>query len=105
MNAKRVTNLDCQGVGPQQASLGRSLSAREVQVLRFIMEGHSNKEIASMLFVSPDTVKAHLKRVFTKLGVKDRTTAVIQALRFGILHLEGISIERKRYAKRLYLTQ
>jgi two-component system NarL family response regulator len=64
------------------------LSKREMEVLQFLVKGRSNKEIASSLFVSDDNVKAHLKTLFSKLGVHDRTEAVISALRYGIVHLD-----------------
>lgn len=61
------------------------LSTRELQVLELVAEGHSNKEIASELHVSPATVKTHLIHVFRKLDVNDRTAAVTVALDRGIL--------------------
>jgi two-component system NarL family response regulator len=59
-----------------------------MEVLEFLVRGRSNKEIAKSLFVSDDTVKAHLKTLFSKLGVHDRTEAAICAIRHGIMHLE-----------------
>jgi len=64
------------------------LSARETEVLQLLLKGSSNKEIGSALFISEDTVKAHLKTLFVKLGVKDRTEAAISAIRHGIVHLD-----------------
>ncbi len=64
------------------------LSQRELDVLQYLVKGHSNKEIAARLFLSEDTVKTHLKTLFAKLGVQDRTKAVLAAIRFGIVHLE-----------------
>ncbi|HSU56457.1 MAG TPA: response regulator transcription factor [Candidatus Dormibacteraeota bacterium] len=64
------------------------LSARETEVLKLLLKGCSNKEISSALFISEDTVKAHLKTLFVKLAVKDRTEAAISAIRHGIVHLE-----------------
>ena len=64
------------------------LTDREMQVLQLIVKGRSNKEISSALFISEDTVKFHLKALFTKLGVQDRTEAAINAIRHGIVHLE-----------------
>ena len=64
------------------------LSARELEVLQLLTKGRSNKEISAALFVSEDTVKAHLKTLFVKLGVKDRTEAAIYAVRHGIVHLD-----------------
>jgi two-component system NarL family response regulator len=64
------------------------LSERELEVLQMLLKGCSNKEIGSALFISEDTVKAHLKTLFVKLDVKDRTEAAISAIRHGIVHLE-----------------
>jgi DNA-binding NarL/FixJ family response regulator len=64
------------------------LSPREMDVLRLLIKGRSNKEIGTALFVGEDTVKAHLKTLFAKLGVQDRTEAAISAIRHGIVHLE-----------------
>jgi DNA-binding NarL/FixJ family response regulator len=64
------------------------LTQRELEVLQLLTRGRSNKEIASTLFISEDTVKSHLKTLFTKLGVQDRTEAAIAAIRHGIVHLE-----------------
>lgn len=64
------------------------LSRREMDVLQLLIKGRSNKEISSRLFVSEDTVKAHLKTLFSKLNVRDRTEAAITAIRHGIVHLD-----------------
>lgn len=64
------------------------LSSREMEVLQLLIKGRSNKEIGSSLFLSEDTIKAHLKTLFEKLKVNDRTEAAISAIRQGIVHLE-----------------
>jgi DNA-binding NarL/FixJ family response regulator len=64
------------------------LSQREMEVLQLLTKGRSNKEISASLFISEDTVKAHLKTLFSKLHVKDRTEAAISAIQHGIIHLE-----------------
>jgi two-component system NarL family response regulator len=66
----------------------RDLSQREMEVLQLLVKGRSNKEIAAALFLSEETVKFHLKTLFTKLDVQDRTEAAISALRQGIVHFE-----------------
>jgi len=63
------------------------LSRREMEVLQALVRGRSNKEIAASLFITEDTVKAHLKVIFVKLDVQDRTDAAITAIRKGIVHL------------------
>src|SRR5262249_32513033 len=62
------------------------LSERELEVLTVVAAGKSNKEVARQLAVSEDTVKGHLKVIFTKLGVNDRTQAVTLAMRRGIIN-------------------
>lgn len=62
-----------------------AVSSRELEVLRLVANGLSNKEIAAELHVSPATVKTHLIHVFRKLDVNDRTAAVTVALDRGIL--------------------
>ncbi|ASU57012.1 helix-turn-helix transcriptional regulator [Nocardiopsis dassonvillei] len=61
------------------------LSPREVEVLRLASEGRTNAAIGRALRISPTTVKTHLMRVYDKLGVGDRTSAVNQAIRRGLL--------------------
>lgn len=62
-----------------------ALSPREVEVLRLAAEGHTNAAIGRALRISTTTVKTHLMRAYEKLGVGDRTAAVSQALRRGLL--------------------
>ena len=65
-----------------------ALSAREIEVLELVASGTSNKEIAKKLWVSETTVKSHMLHIFDKLGVTDRTAAVTEALKQGIIRLE-----------------
>jgi DNA-binding NarL/FixJ family response regulator len=62
-----------------------SLSEREIEVLRLVAEGNSNKEIGIRLSITEQTAKAHMKRIIAKLGANDRTHAVTLALARGIL--------------------
>jgi len=64
-----------------------TLSAREIEVLQQIAGGNRNREIAERLFISEDTVKAHIKHLMEKLGASDRTEAVAIGVRRGIIHL------------------
>lgn len=61
------------------------LSPREREVLAFVAEGLSNPRIAERLFLGEATVKTHLRKAFEKLGVRDRTSAVLRAMELGIL--------------------
>ena len=64
------------------------LSTREIEVLELVARGTSNKEIAKQLWVSETTVKSHMLHIFDKLGVTDRTAAVTEALKRGIIRLQ-----------------
>ena len=61
------------------------LSKRELEVIRPLAEGHTNKQIAEELGISPETVKTHVDRICKRLGATDRTDAVARALRAGII--------------------
>jgi two-component system, NarL family, response regulator len=63
------------------------LSSREIEVLKLIVEGMSNKEIASALSVAESTVKNHVNSILAKLNVRDRTQAATTALKRGIVTL------------------
>jgi DNA-binding NarL/FixJ family response regulator len=64
-----------------------ALTAREVEVLELVARGSSNADIAAALFISEATVKTHLLHTFAKLGVDDRTAAVVAAIERGIIAL------------------
>jgi two-component system NarL family response regulator len=64
-----------------------SLTLRELQVLELLATGKRNKEIAADLGISSDTARAHIKSIFVKFNVHDRTAALAEALRRGIIHI------------------
>jgi len=68
-----------------RSRLSDTLSARERDILATISQGFSNKRIARTLEISPETVKSHVKRIFSKLAVNTRTAAVSRAGSLGLL--------------------
>jgi DNA-binding NarL/FixJ family response regulator len=71
-----------------QRLAGQALTGRETDVLRLIVAGKSNKEIAVALYISEATVKTHINNLLGKLDVTDRTQAATTALQRGIVHLD-----------------
>ncbi len=69
----------------RNASSAFPLSERELEVLRLVVNGLSNQEIGEQLFLSPETIKSHLRKIFDKLLVADRTQAAVKAVREGLI--------------------
>ena len=95
LRAVRDVHAGRQYVDPRVASQleerrsHRSLSSREIEVLRLAAKGMGNKEIASALNIAEVTVKLHVSHVLEKLNVKDRTQAATVALQRGIIELDS----------------
>lgn len=66
---------------------GDEITPRELEVLQLLVKGHSNKEIASRLSISEDTVKTHVRVLFHKIGVNTRTEAAFEAVRSGLVYI------------------
>jgi len=62
-----------------------SLTPRQEEVLRLVAEGKSNLEIAESIFISEGTVKAHVRAILRKLGARDRTQAMMVAMKRGLI--------------------
>lgn len=72
---------------PSPAEEDRVITKREEEVLQLIADGCSTPEVAEQLFISQKTVKNHLASIYQKLDARDRTQAVLQAVRMGIVRL------------------
>jgi two-component system, NarL family, response regulator DegU len=72
---------------PNPAEEDRVITKREEEVLQLIADGCSTPEVAEQLYISQKTVKNHLASIYQKLDARDRTQAVLQAVRMGIVHL------------------
>lgn len=73
---------------PEQNLSPHGLTPRELDVLRLMVDGHSNKQIGDALNVTEGSVKFYVNKILSKLAVTDRTQAVTTALRRGIVHLD-----------------
>jgi DNA-binding NarL/FixJ family response regulator len=73
---------------PGEALLSNPLSQREVEVLRLVVKGQTNRQIAQNLLISLGTVKTYVKRIIDKLEVSDRTQAAVRAVELGLLSPE-----------------
>lgn len=80
-----VRALDGSAVPFESADLPEPLTDREKTILRFLAGGYSNREISELLKISDGTVKNHISSVLAKLGVRDRTRAVLKALDMGLI--------------------
>ena len=65
-----------------------TLTSREIEVMKLVAAGRRDKEIAVALAISAHTVRVHMKNIYTKLGVSDRTEAMSVAIRRGIIHID-----------------
>ncbi len=81
-------SLLAQKKGKKPSWVEHDLSEREITVLRLVAEGKTNKEIANSLDLSEKTVKNHVRNIFHKLQVYDRTQAAILAIRKGLIELD-----------------
>ena len=73
---------------PDTSEEDRVITKREEEVLQLIADGCSTPEVAEQLYISQKTVKNHLASIYQKLDARDRTQAVLQAVRMGIVHLD-----------------
>jgi two-component system, NarL family, response regulator LiaR len=84
--AKLLKRATITPVGEQKSS--QLLSERELEILKLVASGMSNKEIAERLFLSQRTIKAHLTNIFNKLNVASRSEAIVRGLQWGLVTLE-----------------
>jgi two-component system, NarL family, response regulator LiaR len=74
--------------GAAGSRLPEDLTEREIEVIRLVARGRSNREIAKELWISEKTVKTHVSHILTKLGMKDRTQLAIHAIKSGLADSE-----------------
>lgn len=86
--SKGIQHIPRATSGRLASSLAVNLSHREVDVLQLISKGMSNKEIADTLKLTESTIKGHVTGLLSKLGVCDRTQAVVTAYKRGLIHLD-----------------
>ena len=65
-------------------NIANKLTSREIEVLRYLIEGKNNTQIATILFVSINTIKAHVSSIMTKFGVKSRVEVAVKAIRLNL---------------------
>lgn len=87
LDARATSRLQAIVAGTTTATAS-VLSKREREVLTLVAQGNTNPQIARALFVSPETVKTHLARLYAKLKVRDRAAAVAVALKKGIIDID-----------------
>ena len=89
---ERIHDGETVGVDPVDPSdVGATLTEREREVLALLAQGATNRQIASELYLSFDTIKTHVRKVFAKLGVTNRTQAAIVARDHGLSIAPGRS--------------
>ncbi len=89
--ASKILNefsLLAEGKGRKTSKIEHDLTEREITVLKLVAEGKTNKEIANDLTLSEKTIKNHVRNIFHKLHVYDRTQAAIHAIRKGLIELD-----------------
>lgn len=69
---------------PRQASIGETLTSREVEVLRLVTRGQCNQEIANTLSIAPNTARNYVSRIYKKLDIRDRSAAVLYGVKHGL---------------------
>jgi DNA-binding NarL/FixJ family response regulator len=74
------------------------LTAREVEVLRLLAQGLSNKDIGARLVISPKTAGNHVEHIYSKIGASSRASASLFAVRHGLLHDIEIAADAASYA-------
>jgi DNA-binding NarL/FixJ family response regulator len=84
--AVRMMQRLAQSKGHAEGPSVERLTPREQEVLQFVVEGQTNREIAARMSLSVGTIKIHVEHIIGKLGVSDRTQAAVHAVRYGLVH-------------------
>jgi len=84
--SEEVSSLQ-QRASREAVAFGAQLTSREIGVLNYMTQGNSNKQIAAKLYISEQTIKNHVTSILRKLEAKDRTEAVVIAIKHGLINL------------------
>ena len=82
--APTIEGRAAEGAKPPSGALSEVLTPREIEILRLVAAGMTNREIAKELVISLTTVKTHVQRIISKLEVSDRTQAAVKAIEMGL---------------------
>lgn len=87
-----LRKVEAAGHNLKDSVMPETLSERETEVVRFVALGHTNKEIADMLFISPHTVMTHRKNISTKLGIKTISGLTVYAILKNIIRIDEAEV-------------
>jgi DNA-binding NarL/FixJ family response regulator len=89
LSAATASGEDSAEAAPEEAGAGLGLTARELEVLRLVAEGRSNRQVAEVLFISAKTASVHVSNILAKLGVASRVEAAAVAHHAGLVDHHG----------------
>lgn len=85
--AEELSNMR-QKASKEDTAVALRLTSREIEILNYIAQGYSNKQVAALLDISEGTIKNHVTTILTKLNANDRTDAVVIAIKHGLISVE-----------------
>ena len=85
--AEEISSLQ-QRISKDDTAVGMRLTSREIEILNYIAQGYSNKQVAALLDISEGTIKNHVTAILVKLNANDRTDAVVTSIRHGLISVQ-----------------